>query len=539
MVTIAPGTGVNIPMWHVDANRSGLNANEKSLTTSNVTTGFGKLFSYAVDGYAYATPLLMSNVIIKGAAHNVLYVATEHDSVYAFDADNYGSGAPLWETPLLQAGETPMTDGPIQPYQGITSTPVIDPSSNTIYVVSAQTLNGAATFRLNALDMTTGAQKFGGPITIQASVPGTNSDSSGSPPMVSLTTSCIQRAALLLANSNVYMGFGSCHSGWLLAYSAKTTPMAQVGVFNVSPNLNGEGTYASAGGVWMGGGGPAADSSGNIYITTGNGPWNPAQGSYGDSVLKFNSTLTLEDYFTPDDYQYMDCNDADLASGGLLLIPGTTQALAGGKTGMMYMVNTGNMGHESAGDAGVTQELFWGTGILSPYSSTCTDATTNTTMINSYEIFGTSAYFNGSTYLGVTPTAANLPIGIRQFTYSGGTLTPVTADTLAPYVQEDTRGTTPFISANGTSDGILWMIDQGLPLQNTSGAATTATLRAYDAANLAEELYNSGVNAGDAPGYGIKFSSPIVGNGKVYISTGHDPVTTTNPQGEIDVYGLN
>jgi hypothetical protein len=118
-------------------------------------------------------------------------------------------------------------------------------------------------------------------------------------------------------------------------------------------------------------------------------------------------------------------------------------------------------------------------------------------------------------------------------------LTPVTADTLAPYVQEDTRGTTPFISANGTSDGILWMIDQGLPLQNTSGAATTATLRAYDAANLAEELYNSGVNAGDAPGYGIKFSSPIVGNGKVYISTGHDPVTTTNPQGEIDVYGLN
>jgi hypothetical protein len=525
-------------MWHVDSNRSGLNANEKSLTTSNVNSAsFGKLFSYAIDGYAYATPLLMSNVTINGAAHNVLYVATEHDSVYAFDADNYGSGAPLWQVSLLQTGETPMTDGPIQPYQGITSTPVIDPTTNTIYVVSAQTLGTASTFRLNALNIATGAQKFGGPITIQASVPGTNSDSSGG--VVSLTTSCIQRTALLLANNDVYLGFGSCHSGWLVAYSAKTTPMAQIGVFNASPNLDGEGTYASAGGVWMGGGGPAADSSGNVYITTGNGPWNPAQGSYADSVLKFSPTLTLEDYFTPDDYQYMDCNDADLASGGLLLIPGTTQALAGGKTGLMYMVNTSNMGHESAGDTGVTQELFWGSGILSPYSSTCTDATTNTTMINSYEIFGTSAYFNGSTYLGVTPTAANLPLGIRQFTYSGGTLTPVTADTLAPYVQEDTRGFTPFVSANGASDGILWMVDQGLPLQNTSGNTTNATLRAYDATNLADELYNSNTDSADTPGYGIKFSSPVVGNGKVYISTGHDLTTVTNPKGEIDVYGLN
>ena len=539
-VTVAVGTGVNVPMWHVDTNRSGLNANETSLTTSNVASAsFGKLFSYAVDGYVYGSPLLMSNITVSGKARNVIYVATEHNSVYAFDADNYGTGAPLWQVSLLQAGETPMTDGPIQPYQGVTSTPVIDPTTNTIYVVSAQTLSGNSTFRLSALDIRTGAQKFGGPVTISASVPGTNSSSVGG--VVTLNTSCIQRAALLLANNSIYMGFGSCHSGWLLAYNAST--LAQTGVFNASPNLNGEGTYASAGGVWMGGGGPAADSAGNIYITTGNGPWNPAQGSYGDSVLKFNPTLTLEDYFTPDDYQYMDCNDADLAAGGLMLIPGSSplQALAGGKTGLMYMVNTTSMGHEQANDAGVTQELYWGSGILTPYSSSCTDSTgTNTTMVNSYEIFGTSAYFNGSTYLGVTPTAANLPIGIRQFTYSGGTLTPVTADTLAPYVQEDTRGFTPFVSANGTSNGILWMIDQGLPLQNTSGNGTTnATLRAYDATNLADELYNSSTNSGDVPGYGIKFSSPVVGNGKVYISTGHDLTTVANPQGEIDVYGLN
>jgi Bacterial Ig-like domain (group 2) len=254
-VTIAPGTGVNVPMWHVDNNRSGLNAAEKSLTPLNVSAAtFGKLFSYLVDGYAYGEPLLMSNVTINGSKHNVVYVATEHDSVYAFDADNYGSGAPLWHVSLLKSGETPIVDGTIKPYQGVTSTPVIDPSTNTIYVVSAQTTSSGSTFRLSALDITTGAQKFGGPVTIKASVPATNSDSVNG--VETLTTSCIQRSALLFANSSVYMGFGSCHSGWLLAYNAST--LAQTGVFNASPNLNGEGTYASAGGVWMGGGGPVA-----------------------------------------------------------------------------------------------------------------------------------------------------------------------------------------------------------------------------------------------------------------------------------------
>ena len=543
-VTMAVGTGVNIPTWHVDANRSGLNAAETSLTTANVAPmSFGKLFSYAVDGYVYGEPLLMSNITVNGAAHNVIYVATEHDSVYAFDADNYGTGAPLWQVSLLQTvggvTETPITDGAIQPYQGVTSTPVIDPTTNTIYVVSEQTLAGSSSFRLNALDITTGAQKFGGPVTIQASVPGTNSDSVNG--IDSLTTSCIQRAALLLANGNVYMGFGSCHSGWLLSYDAST--LVQNSVFNASPNLNGEGQYASAGGVWMGSGGPVADPAGNIYITTGNGPWD-GQTAFSDSILKFNATLTPtpKDYFTPDDYAFMDCADGDLAAGGLILIPGTSEVVAGGKTGMMYMANTTNLGHESATDAGVTQELFWGTGLINAYSSPCTDTTggvSGTAMINSYEIFGTPAYFNGSLYLGVTPTAASVPAGVRQFTYSGGILTPGTVTT--PVVQQGTRGTTPFISADGTSNGILWMIDTGFPIQNTagSGGTTTATLRAYDATNLSNELYNSSTNSTDVPGYGIKFSSPVVGNGKVYISTGHDLSTVTNPQGEIDVYGLH
>ena len=531
-VTTPSSGGANVVTWHFDAQRSGLNPGEQTLTPSNVTpTTFGKLFSYLVDGYMYAEPLLVSGLTVNGSTHNVVYVATENDSVYAFDADNYGSGTPLWHVSLLQSGETPVTGGELKPYEGVTSTPVIDPTSNTMYVVSMQVpAGGSATYRLNALDILTGAQKLGGPMTIQASVPGTASDAVNG--VVSLPRTCIQRSALLLANGTVFIGFGNCHSGWLLAYNAQT--LTQTGVFNASPNLDGEGKYASAGGVWMGSGGPVSDGAGNIYVTTGNGPWD-GKTAWSDSVLKFNAQLQMEDYFTPNDYQYMDCNDSDLAAGGLLLIPGTSQLLAGGKTGKLYLVNSANLGQEQANDSGATQTLWFESTLSPPYSSNCTDsAGVHTTDINSYEIFGTAAYFNGSVYLGVTPTSTNAPAGIGQFAYSGS-LTPVGYTT--PSIQENTRGTTPFISANGNANGILWMIDTGQPIQSPE-TSTNATLRAYDPTNLSNELYNSGVNSGDVPGYGIKFSSPIVANGKVYISTGHDPVTVTNPRGELDVYGL-
>jgi hypothetical protein len=549
--------GTNVAMWHFDAQRTGLNPTEALLTPATVTPQtFGKLFSYMLDGYEYGQPLLVSQLTIAGSLHNLVFAATENDSVYAFDSDNYGAGTPLWRTPLLQSGETPMTDGPIQPFQGITSTPAIDTTSNTMYVVSTQTQTAASTstFRLNALDITTGAQKFGGPVTIQASVPGTNSDSVNG--VVSLNTSCVQRAALLLANATVYIGFGGCHSGWLLAYGAQS--LVQTGIYNSSPNLNGEGLYASAGGVWMGGGGPAADTNGNIYITTGNGPWD-GMTAWGDSVLKFPNDGTLgtpatpgasgepADYFTPDDYRYMNCNDADLASGGLLLIPGSTEALAAGKTGKLYLVNTTNLGQEQANDAGATQTV---PGVLInqsflPYSQSCTDvpgypgANTWTTTVNSYEFFSTASYFNGSVYVGITPTATTIPVGIVQFQYSATSfLTPALVS--SPPMQRGSNGTTTFISANGTTDGVLWIVDHGDPIQNqnpTVTAPTTATLRAYDPNNLTNELYNSGINSGDAPGYGIKFTSPIVANGKVYIGTAHDLSTATNPQGELDVYG--
>ncbi|HEY3704868.1 MAG TPA: Ig-like domain-containing protein [Terracidiphilus sp.] len=533
-VAVPPTSAVDIATWHADSSRTGWNQKEIAIGASNVSpANFRRMFSYLVDGYAYGEPLLMSNITIKGGVHNVLYVATEHDSVYAFDADNYG--APLWQVSLLKAGETPATAGTIQPFEGVTSTPAIDRASNTLYAVSKQkAADGTISFRLNALDITTGAQKFGGPVTINASVPGTNSDAVNG--VVSLSHSCVQRAALLVANNSVYIGFGGCHSGWLLGYNAQT--LAQTGVFNASPNLDGEGAFASAGGVWMGSGGPAADSAGNIYVVTGNGPWD-GKTAFADSVIKFSPTLKLEDYFTPADYAFMNCNDADLAAGGIMLIPGTSLAVAGGKTGRLYVVNTSNLGKESAGDAGAAQTLWFEGDVSAPYSSTCTDVSgAHTASHSSYEIFGTPAWFNGAAYLGITPTVAGIPSGVRQFPMSGNRLTwgPYTT----PGVQVNTRGTTPFLSANGSSGGVLWMIDTGQPLQNSgSTAPTNATLRAYDASNLSRELYDSNLNFGDRPGYGIKFTSPVVGNGKVYVSTGHDLTTVANPQGEIDVYGLN
>lgn len=541
--TVTVSGTTNITTFHVDTNRSGLNDQETVLTPANVDPAtFGKLFSCPVDGYVYGSPLILSNQTINGARHNVLYVATENDSVYAYDADTCGGGTPLWKVSLLQSGENPLADEAILPYAGVTSTPVIDPTSGTLYVVSTEESSSGGTFRLSALNVTTGAQKFGGPVTINASVAATNSDSVNG--VQTLDTACLQRAALLLANGNVYIGFGGCHSGWLLTYNAST--LAQVGVFNASPNLNGEGNFGSAGGIWMGGAGPVADSDGNVYVTTGNGPWD-GQTAWGDSVLKFgpkpvsgaNGTMQPVDYFTPSIYQFMDCDDADLAAGGLLLIPGSTTLVAGGKTGTMYLVDSANLGHESSDDAGAVQEQVWGEGLTygGTYQQSCQDSTgTNYANITSYEIFGSMAYFNGAAYLGVTPTSTSAPGGVRQFDFTS-TLS-AQSDTL-DYQNEGTHGTTPFISANGTSDGIVWYVNQGNPLQNAGNIApTSASLVAYDASNYPDQLYSSATNSGDTPGYGIKFSSPVVANGKVYIATGTDLTTVSNPRGEIDVYGL-
>jgi hypothetical protein len=525
-----PPVGQSVLTWHFDNSRSGLNPEETTLTETSVAPQtFGKLFSYLTDGYVYGQPLLVSGISINGTTRNVVYVATESDSVYAFDSDNYGAGTPLWQVSLLKSGETPIKNAAILPNLGVTSTPVIDSTSKTIYVVSAQATASGGTFRLHALDLTTGAEKFGGPVEIDASVPGTNSDSING--VVYLTTNCVQRAALLLANGSVYIGFGGCHSGWLVAYDAKT--LSQTGVFNASPNLNGEGTYGGAGGVWMGGGGPAADGNGNVYITTGNGPYDGLT-AFGDSIVKFDSQLHVLDNFTPFDWEFMDCKDTDLAAGGILLIPGSTQAMAGGKSGKLYLADTLSLGKMQPNDAGAAQTLWFESDLSAPYTTSCTDNQNKTwsTEISSYEIFGTPAYFNGEVYLGVSPTLPTVPGPLRKFSYSN----QLTAGAYsADNILMSSYGTTPFISANGTGAGIVWMIDHGQPIQS-SGTPTAAVLRAYAATDLTE-IYNSTTNQSDTPGYGIKFTSPIVANGKVYMTTGHDAVSGSNPQGELNVYG--
>jgi hypothetical protein len=254
----------------MDNARTGLNDAETRLTPSNVNSGtFGKLFSYVVDGYLYAQPLYVSNLMIQGATHNVVFAATENDTVYAFDADNFGNGSPLWKVSLLQAGEVPQPGGNPKPNQGLTSTPVIEVSSNTMYVFTSQKTTGTPFFRLHALDIITGAEKPGSPVVVTASVPGTNAEAVNG--MVSLTTSCLQRAALLLSQGTIYIGFSACFNGWLLSYDAVT--LSQIAALDMSPDADGYGQFGGAGGVWMGGGGPAGDDLGNVYLSTGNGPY--------------------------------------------------------------------------------------------------------------------------------------------------------------------------------------------------------------------------------------------------------------------------
>ena len=518
---------VSVPTWHMDNARSGLNNQETQLTAAAVRSGsFGKLFSYFVDGYLYAQPLYISNLSIGEARHNVVFAATEYDSVYAFDADNYGDGTPLWKSSLLQPGETPQRGGNPKPWIGITSTPVIDLNTQTMYVVSAQQGSGEPFFRLHALDITTGSERAGSPVVISASVKGTNSDSANG--MIKLTASCLQRNALLLSRGTLYFGFSACHSGWMLAYDA--ADLRQTGVLNMSPNANGYGTYGGAGGVWMGGGGPVGDDNGFAYVTTGNGPWDGST-EWANSILKLDSHLNVVDYFTPHDWDFLQCKDLDLSGGGAMLIPDTGQILAGGKGGRIYLVNSSRMGGVQPNDAGAAQTLWFNT---DHYPAQCTNAMNGevySTEIAGYQIFSTAAFFHGSIYLGVTAGP------VQQFGYSGGQLNP--GPMTDAKIGDGSYGTTPFISANGNQNGIMWMLDHSAPIQDPlNPIPASAVLRAYDAANLAVRLYDSSEHTSDRPGYGIKFTSPIVANGKVFIGTAHDSLSVANPQGELDVYGL-
>jgi len=499
-LTVNSAATTDVVTYHNDVARTGQNLSETILTPANVnSTGFGKIGFYAVDGKVDAQPLYLANVSIPGQnSHNVLYVATEHDSVYAFDADN---GTQLWKVTLLGAGETtsdPHNCGQVVPEIGITATPVIDRSrgpNGTIYVVAmSKNASGSYFQRLHALDVTTGAELLGGPTTVQASYPGTGDGSSGGMVIFS-PGQYAERASLLLLNGILYTGWTShCdirpYTGWVIGYSAST--LQQSGVLNLTPN-------GSEGSIWMSGAGMAADSLGNIYFLDANGDFDtnlnasgfPSNGDLGNSFIKLSTAgaLTVADYFATFDTVQKSAADTDLGSGGAVVLPdlndaaGRTRHLAvgGGKDGNIYVVDRDSMGKFSPTANNNYQELQ---GALPG------------------GVWSMPAYFNNTIYYG--------PVGntIRAFSITNALLssTPVgqTSNSFGY------PGATPGISANGTTNAILWAAENG----------NTAVLHAYDANNLSNELYNSNqAGTRDQFGAGNKFITPTVVNGKVYVGT--------------------
>src|ERR1700677_662255 len=373
-VALFPGPAraqVSVTMERNDPSRTGANLSETALTTSNVNVNqFGKLYSYAIDGSIYAQPVYVPNVLIPSqGTHNVVYVATMNDVIYALDADsNAVNGGVLWKVDLRNpaAGVTAIPIANIVGSNslnivgggGIRRTPVIDLTSNTIYLVartmevSGSTTNYVA--RLHALDITTGSEKFGGPVVIQGSVPGTGQGSSGG----TLTLSTFfqnQRSSLAMVNGLVVFAFASHEDqydwhGWVLSYNATT--LQQTGIYCSTPN-------GQNGGMWMSGRAPVVASSGNLYYATGNGDWDGVS-SFGDSIVKLSTSggvLTQTDYFTPDNYATLQADDLDLGSSGPLLIPGTSFLITAGKTSEFFLLQSTNLGHETNGNSGAAQDF--------------------------------------------------------------------------------------------------------------------------------------------------------------------------------------
>jgi len=511
--------------WHNDVGRTGQNVNETVLTPQNVkSTKFGKVFSYSVDGQMYAQPLYAPNVSIPGqGVHNVVYAATENDSVYAFDADGL-QGTPLWQVSFVNpsAGITPVPCGSdgntsiscnVFPFYGITGTPVIDPNTNTMYLVARTDENGNYYQKLHAIDITTGAEKFGGPVIIQGSVPGTGAGSVGG--IVTFDPLAdIQRTGLLLADGNIYIGWAGAAHGWIMGYNATT--LAQVAIFNTTPN-------SVIGGVWGAGAGLAADSSGNVYASVGDATFDANTGGtdYGDTVMKMNASLGVEDYFAPMDQACRAGNDIDLGSAGVMLLPtqpgsNPDELVISGKGGNpcdpsgaspIYVLNQQNLGKYNANQDQIVEEI---NGAIFGYWSN-------------------PAYWQGATssyvYWAGTTGDAGKGDSLKMYTVTNGLLssTPTAQSTNIFPV-----GATPSVSSNGTSNGIVWAVERADSLDTRPGAKA-AILYAFDATNVATMLYNSGQSGNrDELGCGNKFQTPTIANGRVYVGT----------QTQLDVFGL-
>jgi hypothetical protein len=515
---------------HNDNARTGANLAESLLTTKNVNTNqFGLLYTRPVDDQIYAEPLLMTNVTIQGkGTHNLVIVSTVNDSVYAFDADDSTVTTPYWQVSLLVPNSvaprnTDMTGACGGAYHdfsgrmGIVGTPVIDPATRTLYVV-ARTKEATSTFvqRLHALDLASGAERSNSPVVIHAQYTG-NGDGSVGGVITFDSQRQNQRPGLALVNGVVYIGWSShCdwgpYHGWLIGYDSAT--LKQVSMYNDTP----EGGY---GGIWMSGQPPASDSAGNLYLSTGNGtvgntstldPTDPI--NRGESFLKLTpngSQMTVASWFTPYNWQDLENGDVDLGSGGLLLIPGTSLALSGGKQGMMYLVNRDTMGGLSS-------------------SGVADDNIVQSFQITFSQIHGGPVWWDGPSASYAYTWPASVQLQQYQFDPVGGMfLLPATAQspTSAPNGQP---GGILTLSANGTNtgSGILWASHQLGGDANQS--VRPGILRAYNAENVGLELWNSQQNSTrDAVGNFAKFVPPTVANGKIYLATFSN---------RLNVYGL-
>jgi hypothetical protein len=490
-----------------DGTRTSTNSKEYLLTPSNVnTSSFGKLFTCLVDGSVYAQPLWVSNVAIGGGIHNIVIVATQHDSVYAFDADN-GSGTTCtqyWKASMLTAaygaaaGATPVPPadtqetGDIPTEIGITSTPVIDPATNHVFVVSKTKENSQYFQRLHRLNLADGTETAGAPAVISASVTGSGTGSSGnSLPYIPLRQN--QRAGLALVNGIVYIASGSHGDnqpwhGWIIGYNASTMTFANA--FCTTPNGNG-------GGVWMSGSAPVFDSSNNLYVISSNGDYDGST-EFGDSFLKLNTSsgLALSDWFTPDNQASLSSNNIDLGQGGAVTLldsvsgPYPHLVIGGGKGGILYLVNRDNMGHFHSGDNNQTVQN-WSLGNMIASSGT---------------------FWQNTFYIG----AANSPL--QAFAFNTTTDTFNTAPTSQSNASIAFPGLTPVVSADGTANGIIWAVDSSK--SGTNGAASgPAVLYAFDPNNVGNELWDSSQAAGnrDQAANAVKFVVPTVANGKVYV----------------------
>jgi Ig-like domain-containing protein len=502
-LTVNPGTSnssVDVITYHYDNGRSGQNLNETTLTPANVKSAtFGKKGEFMVDGKVDAQPLYLSQVTVGGQKKNVLYVVTEHGSVYAFDADaiNGTTSTFLWKASTLGAGETTSDNrgcGQVSPEIGITATPVIDRTRNAIYVVAMSKDSSGAYFqRLHALNLSTGAELFGGPQNITASFPGTGDNSSGGN-VVFDPKQYKERPGLLQISGTIYTTWSShCdirpYTSWVMAFGADT--LAQTSVLNLVPN-------GSEGGIWMAGTAPAADSSGNLFFILGNGDFDttlnssgfPANGNCGNCFVKLSTSsgLTLADYFTPHNTVAESNADQDFGSGGGILLVdakdsgGNTRHLSvgAGKDSLIYVVDRDSMGKFNPTTDQIYQEISGQLG---------------------GGVFSMPAYFNGTVYYGAVGDA------LKAFPIANARLqgTPSSQSTH----HFGYPGATPSVSANGSTNGIVWAIENG-----------GAILYGFDATNLTNELYDSNQAANSRDHFsGNKFITPMVVNGRVYVGT--------------------